>query len=82
MSRKIISHYLTLAALVGTITGCSCVKVDEFNKLQSRADHISQTADEALNTANEARAVAQEADKRSKQTEEAMNRAFKKSMRK
>ena len=82
-------HFIKAAGVVALcimFVGCSCVKKEELETvrtdLQGGIIDVSKQADDASLKASEAQKTAAEANARSKMTEEALNRAFKKSMRK
>lgn len=78
MKRK---HLLKLVAVIAlTSSTLGCASRSQVREALNEADQSKRIAEQALNTANEAREAAQKADARSKQTEEMLNRSFKKSM--
>ncbi|MFN8392371.1 MAG: alanine-zipper protein [Bdellovibrionota bacterium] len=78
-----------VGVMAASIVGCSCVKKEELDAVRAEAATAKRTADEALTTAkaaelhaNAAAAQSKAAEDRAGRAEEAVNRSFKKSMRK
>ncbi len=73
-------------AICATSVGCSCAKKADLDDLRSDLKQeikvvSDQVAEVSINS-EQTRHIAEEANKRSQRTEEAVNRGFKKSMRK
>jgi len=62
--------------------GCSCAKIEDVDHLRHEVRVLSEKVNQTSAEASQAKFLADEANSRSKQTEEALNRGFKKSMRK
>ncbi len=76
--------FLTLAGVI-TLGGCAATgEIEavraEAQRAQTTANEALSTARSALTTANEAKDLANQANARTRETEEKINRAFKRSM--
>lgn len=80
MKLRMYSKLLCIAVTSLLMTGCATNA--SVRKVHDEAEYAKQTAEHALSVANEAKQTALAADDRSKKTEEALNRGFKKAMRK
>lgn len=73
---------LGILAVTSASIGCSYAKQADVDALRADVKSISNQASQASADAADARRVAEEANRRSQSTEDALNRSFKKSMRK
>ena len=81
---------LTLGAIFAAVAGLSgCATTESVDTLESKVNATAEaqraanaTANNALSAANDAAATAQEANQRSKETDEKIDRMFKKAMHK
>ncbi len=69
------------AALLGvSVIGCSYATKDELSSVRAELQDVKRVSENALVSANDAQRIAEGANAKAGQTQEALNRSFRKSM--